>query len=269
VADKVAVTFESGALKGISQTVPDNVLAGGLKRASGDVTIDAGGANTVILRTNGVTSVTVTSDGKLTTSSTTTTPGLLIGSFTADPSVLANGDIWYNSTTGKFRAREAGASTDMIGGGGGASGWTDAGSEVHLTTSTDEVTVGASGGTGGKFTVVGDTIGQITTVIRMVASQTADALLIENSAGADQIRITASNEFVPATTNTGSVGTSGLKWANVFATTVTSGDLELESEMAKWTVREAKVDGEDIETLYAINRKTGKKYRLLMEELPE
>ena len=38
---------------------------------------------------------------------------------TADPSTPTNGQLWYNSTTGKFRARQNGASIDVVGGGGG------------------------------------------------------------------------------------------------------------------------------------------------------
>ena len=36
-----------------------------------------------------------------------------------DPGTVADGDLWYNATTGKFRGRQAGASYDLIGGGGG------------------------------------------------------------------------------------------------------------------------------------------------------
>jgi hypothetical protein len=32
---------------------------------------------------------------------------------TADPSGLEDGDLWYNSTTGKFRGRAGGASIDL------------------------------------------------------------------------------------------------------------------------------------------------------------
>jgi hypothetical protein len=37
----------------------------------------------------------------------------------ADPTTPSNGQLWYNSTTGKFRARQNGANLDVIGGGGG------------------------------------------------------------------------------------------------------------------------------------------------------
>lgn len=35
-----------------------------------------------------------------------------------DPGTVADGDLWYNSSTGKFRRRQAGSSVDLIGGGG-------------------------------------------------------------------------------------------------------------------------------------------------------
>ena len=36
-----------------------------------------------------------------------------------DPTTPTNGQLWYNSTSGKFRARQNGANIDVIGGGGG------------------------------------------------------------------------------------------------------------------------------------------------------
>jgi hypothetical protein len=35
-----------------------------------------------------------------------------------DPGTVADGDLWYNSSTGKFRGRQAGTSVDLIGGSG-------------------------------------------------------------------------------------------------------------------------------------------------------
>lgn len=51
----------------------------------------------------------------------TTTPGISVGSFGGDPSSTTNGDIWYNSSTNKYRAKEDGVNVDVIGGGGGDS----------------------------------------------------------------------------------------------------------------------------------------------------
>ncbi len=37
----------------------------------------------------------------------------------ADPATPGNGQLWYNSTSGKFRGQQNGASVDLLGGGGG------------------------------------------------------------------------------------------------------------------------------------------------------
>lgn len=55
---------------------------------------------------------------QLRTWATTIMAALRVGSVAGDPSTLANGDVWYDTTSGKFRARENGSSVDMIGGGG-------------------------------------------------------------------------------------------------------------------------------------------------------
>lgn len=49
-----------------------------------------------------------------------TIPGINFGSHTGDPSIPINGDVWYNSTSNKFRGRENGADVDLVDGGGGA-----------------------------------------------------------------------------------------------------------------------------------------------------
>lgn len=47
--------------------------------------------------------------------------GLVLNPVAADLALPADGLLWYNSTTGKFRARQAGSTVDVIGGGGGVS----------------------------------------------------------------------------------------------------------------------------------------------------
>ena len=49
---------------------------------------------------------------------TTTLAGLNVGAEVSDPSSPVNGDIYYDSATNKFRARENSSWVDMIGGGG-------------------------------------------------------------------------------------------------------------------------------------------------------
>lgn len=52
--------------------------------------------------------------GKKTFTPTTTDPGLNVGSLSSDPSAAANGDIWYNTATSKFRCREGSSTKDCI-----------------------------------------------------------------------------------------------------------------------------------------------------------
>jgi len=53
--------------------------------------------------------------GTVSFSPTTTSSGLNTGSLAGDPvTTLNNGDIWYNSSTNKFRGRQSGASVDLI-----------------------------------------------------------------------------------------------------------------------------------------------------------
>lgn len=51
---------------------------------------------------------------KQTFSPNATNAGLNIGSISSDPVSLSNGDIWLNSTVGKFRFREAGTTYDLL-----------------------------------------------------------------------------------------------------------------------------------------------------------
>jgi len=67
--------------------------------------------------------------------------------------------------------------------------------------------------------------------------------------------------LAPSTDNYLNLGTSILRWANVYAVKTTIGDLVLEGKDAKWKITE-KSDG-----IYAEDLKTGKKYRLKMEEV--
>lgn len=51
---------------------------------------------------------------KLSTTSTSSVSAINIGSVAGDPSTLVNGDIWYNSSTNKFRKRENGISSNFV-----------------------------------------------------------------------------------------------------------------------------------------------------------
>ena len=56
---------------------------------------------------------TISAGIKITTSPNATNAGLNTGSVATDPTTLANGDIWYNSTSNALRGRINGVSTDL------------------------------------------------------------------------------------------------------------------------------------------------------------
>ena len=56
----------------------------------------------------------ITTNSKLNTTSTATLPAIKIGSYAGDPSSLANGDLWYNSTTNKFRKYENSIASNFV-----------------------------------------------------------------------------------------------------------------------------------------------------------
>lgn len=65
----------------------------------------------------------------------------------------------------------------------------------------------------------------------------------------------------PGSDNSLDLGDSSLRWRNLYAVTVTTGDLLLHGNGARWRIIEGK-DG-----LYVVNEDTGKKYRIVLEEV--
>lgn len=86
-----------------------------------------------------------------------------------------------------------------------------------------------------------------------------------DSAG-DIRSMVANNSIYPFSDNGGSeLGNASLRWSLIRGVTITSGDYELgypDSE-GEWVVREGP------ENIYALNKRTGKKYRLAMEEIAD
>jgi hypothetical protein len=100
-----------------------------------------------------------------------------------------------------------------------------------------------------------------------ISAPTDDQIDIEIS-GTDYWRLTATAmtmladiDFVPATTNTGDIGTATYKWANVYATNVYAGELNLFSDVGHWVLQEAE------DCIYAVNKLTGKRYQLVLQEV--
>ena len=139
-----------GFLQGIA--AGDVLLAGGFRFATSQVTIDSGGnitaaganvgisasatltasAATMVATTAAdmtlssgddliltavdsilLTGSPITALSYLTTTATVTQAAVRIGSVAGDPSLLNDGDLWYNSTLGKFRKRENGVTSSF------------------------------------------------------------------------------------------------------------------------------------------------------------
>lgn len=122
-----------------------------------------------------VTSTDSTATLPILTTTSATRAAVRIGSLAGDPSTLADGDTWYNTTAGKFRGRQAGASIDL----GGASGWTDDGTVIRLTTSSDVVSVGSTSDLG-KFFVGSTDATAIVIRGRGTTSQAGNLLQLES-----------------------------------------------------------------------------------------
>lgn len=111
------ILFRTGGGFNEASTTADRISSAGLVSGAADIVFSRNGSATDRI-TIGSGSTTI--DNPLLTVSTSSRAGIRIGSYAGDPSSLANGDLWYNSTSGKLRAYQAGAPTDVIGGGSGS-----------------------------------------------------------------------------------------------------------------------------------------------------
>ena len=84
--------------------------------------------------------------------------------------------------------------------------------------------------------------------------------------GTEHIRIDSSGNFSPYTDATRDLGTSSLRWRNVYTTDLqlsneNTGGNEVDGTEGNWTLQEGESD------VYMINRKTGKKYKMMLQEV--
>ena len=100
-----------------------------------------------------------------------------------------------------------------------AAGWTDGGTEIYLTTSADNVTIGATGNLG-KLTVLGDA-DEKQFVIKANATQNANIFEIQNSSNVPIAWISPIGNFGVSGTIYGSIATS--TWYASVATTTFDG----------------------------------------------
>jgi hypothetical protein len=155
--------------------------------------------------------------GKQTFFSDATNAAINLGATAGDPSSLSDGDLWYNSSTGKFRARQAGASVDVIGG-GGTIGGSIANTQVAVGSGTNTIAgnaaftyVNATGLTVDTALLTGSTtfnlINATATTLNIGGAATTFAL-----GGTPTTAITANiftNATAAATTKTLNIGTGG------------------------------------------------------------
>lgn len=127
-------TFQNTVVQGSSRAAL-SISAGSLTLTNSTMgTITRTGGSVYLYGINYLVTSTDADDGSGTNDFTKYTYGVMrtdgsqkaqkipLRSLTADPTSPANGEIWYNSTTGKFRVYENGAAKDMVGGGGTAGG---------------------------------------------------------------------------------------------------------------------------------------------------
>lgn len=91
-----------------------NTLRTGLAGGQTVIGGTAASENLTLQSTANATRGSVITTDKLLTTATATLAPLLLGSLAGDPSGPVNGDLWYNSTTGKLRGRESGANVDLV-----------------------------------------------------------------------------------------------------------------------------------------------------------
>ncbi len=86
------------------------------------------------------------------------------------------------------------------------------------------------------------------------------------SGGTERLRIDSNGHTLPGTDNTSDLGSSSKRWRNIYSadlqlSNVGTGGNEVDGTEGKWTLQEAE------DTVYMINRITGKRYKVKMEEV--
>ena len=84
--------------------------------------------------------------------------------------------------------------------------------------------------------------------------------------GSERLRIDNSGHTLPGADNTSDLGSSSKRWRNIYSadlqlSNVGTGGNEVDGTEGKWTLQEAE------DTVYMINRITGKRYKIKMEEV--
>ena len=94
----------------------------------------------------------------------------------------------------------------------------------------------------------------------------ATIIFTASSGGSERLRITGDGHTLPGVDNTSDLGSSSKRWRNIYSadlqlSNVGTGGNEVDGTEGKWTLQEAE------NTVYMINRITGKRYKIKMEEV--
>ena len=86
------------------------------------------------------------------------------------------------------------------------------------------------------------------------------------SGGTERLRIDSNGHTLPGADNTSDLGSTSKRWRNIYSadlqlSNVGTGGNEVDGTEGKWTLQEAE------DTVYMINRITGKRYKIKMEEV--
>ena len=122
-------------------------------------------------------------------------------------------------------------------------------------------TIGSSGG--GIVTFFGD--GSQLTGIDATALKDGSGNVIVQASGS-AVSVTAGKHLNPATTNTTDLGTSSLRWRNLYTQDLqlsneSSGGNDVDGTWGNWTLQEGEND------IFMINNRTGKKYAMMLREV--
>ena len=122
-------------------------------------------------------------------------------------------------------------------------------------------TIGSSGG--GIVTFFGDG-SQLTGIDATALKDGSGNVIVQASASA--VTVTAGKHLNPATTNTTDLGTSSLRWRNLYTQDLqlsneSSGGNDVDGTWGDWTLQEGETD------IFMINNRTGKKFKINMTEV--